>query len=347
MRKFILSGFILLFFLLTYPPLAHAHEAYVLTQDEFQQGLSLYSPNPLGPLLSSDYLPVSIVITIVVVATYLLSILWSTTTLAGMIDVWIRKASIVGPFIIRLAISTSFFFAASSNVIFAPELQLSTVYGGEVIRFLLFVLSIMILFGFLTEIAALVGIVIFGYVSFTYGFYMITYANYFGELLVLFLFGTRFFSVDRLLIGREAWHKTLERYRHLEIPIVRILYGVALIFAGVSIKFFHQSLTVAVYNQYHLINFFHASAEFIAAGAGLTEIAIGFFILIGFCQRLTILISLVFITLSLLYFRELLWPHVMLYGISFSLLINSADQLTVDRYLIPFVRKTLFSQKYQ
>ena len=161
------------------------------------------------------------------------------------------------------------------------------------------------------------------------------------ELIVLLLFGSRFLSFDQLFWKKKLWVKALELYKEYETPIVRVGYGLALIYAGWNIKFQHQELTVWVYNQYHLKDFFHASAQFIAAGAGLSEIAIGFFILIGFTMRWTILISLFFITLSLIYFHELLWPHVMLYGISFSLLINSADKLTIDHYMVPWVRRLI------
>ncbi|MGH7245319.1 MAG: hypothetical protein ACREGI_00105, partial [Candidatus Levyibacteriota bacterium] len=79
----------------------------------------------------------------------------------------------------------------------------------------------------------------------------------------------------------------------------------------------------------------------------LSEISIGLFILLGFAMRFTVLISLFFITLSLLYFHELIWPHIMLYGISFSLLINSGDVFTIDHY-VPFwiqrIWKKIFSK---
>lgn len=329
---------------LSYLTCAHpifAHEAYVLTRAEFQQGLGTATLNPLGALFDPRYIQVSCIITMGVVLAYLLAILWATTPWAAFLDKIIKKAKVVGPLIIRFAISASFFYAAMSNSILGPELSLTMVPYGSSIRFLLFALSVMIFFGFLTEIAALIGLVLFFFVTIFFGGYMITYVNYFGELLVLLLFGSRFISFDRVLFGQKAWIPALEKLRSLEIPIVRILYGVALIYAGWTIKFAHQSLSVEVYNQYHLINFFHAPATFIAAGAGLSEIAIGAFILIGFAQRLTTIISLVFITLSIFYFREMLWPHFMLYGISFSLIINSADQFTLDRFLIPFVRHVL------
>jgi hypothetical protein len=79
--------------------------------------------------------------------------------------------------------------------------------------------------------------------------------------------------------------------------------------------------------------------ERIDFGAGLAEILIGLFVILGFAMRWTIIISLAFITLSILYFQELLWPHFILYGISFSLLINSGDLFTADHWIVPWLKK--------
>lgn len=319
----------------------YAHEAYVLTHQEFTHGLAVNSPNPLTPLFDTSYIQISAIITICVAVAYILVILWSATPISAFLDKVIKKANVIGPLIIRLAISASFFYAAQANSVLGPELSLEHLPGGIFIRFVLFVISIMIFFGIFVELAALFGLIIFIYITNFYGLYMITYANYFGELLVLLLFGSKLLSFDRYFFGKKLWFKKLEKFRELETPIVRVLYGIALIYAGWTIKFQHQELSIMVYNQYHLKDFFHASASFIAAGAGLSEIAIGVFILFGFVMRFTVFISLFFITLSLVYFREMLWPHFMLYGISFSLLINSADKFTVDHYLASWIRKTI------
>lgn len=330
--------------LLLFPKLTHAHEAYVLTRDEFENGLQSTTLNPLGPLLNGAYLGVSAIITVVVALTYLASIIWSATPIAGRIDRKIKKLAVVGPLIIRLAIGSALFYGAIANAIFGPELPLGNFGWSEAVRFVLFVISLMMLAGFLTELAALVGLGLFGYAALVYGGYMATYANYFGELVVLAMFGSRFISIDKYLFGDRLWLKNLTKLTFLEVPIVRVMYGIGLIYAGWTIKFVHQGLTVNVYDQYHLYDFFHASGDFIASGAGLSEILIGLFIVLGFAQRLTIIISLVFITLSLFYFREMIWPHLMLYGISFSLLINSGDRYTLDRYL-PMLVKKIFGKK--
>lgn len=341
MVKKVLAAIFFFLTLATFTPLAFAHEAYVLTQNQFNAGLQIYAQNPFAPLLSSQYLKVSVIITISIIALYLLNVIWSTTDLAGRLDKLIKKARVGGPLIIRAAISASFFYAAFANSFLGPEISLSSVPHGALMKFFLFTMSLMILFGVFVEAAAFLGILLFTYVAFYYNFYMLTYLNYLGELIVLLLFGSRTLSFDKYFFGDKLWFEKLKKYKFLEVPIVRVLYGCALIYAGVSIKFLHQILSVEVYNEYHLANFFHASAQFIAAGAGLSEVLIGLLIILGLSQRLTIFISLVFITLSILYFRELLWPHFMLYGISFSLLINSADRFTLDSKLVPFARNLI------
>ncbi|HXS15515.1 MAG TPA: DoxX family membrane protein [Candidatus Saccharimonadales bacterium] len=339
MKKILLGFFGLVYLLL--PQVASAHEAYVLTRQEFDQGLLITAKNPFGPLIDPSHLGLFLFISVCVGLSFLLVLLWSTTSWARVLDKLIKKATLVGPLIIRLAISASFFYAAQSNSVLGPELTLAHLPGGQVVRFLLYLVAIMVFSGFFVELAGFIGLCIFVYMTRFYGLYMLTYLNYLGELLVLFLFGTRFVSFDRYLFGKKLWFQQIEKLRKYETPIIRVLYGLALIYAGWSIKFVHQNLSIEVYNQYHLQDFFRASAGFIAAGAGLSEILIGLFILIGFFMRWTILISLFFITISLLYFHELIWPHLMLYGISFSLLINSGDSLTIDHYMVPWARKLL------
>lgn len=340
LKKIIVTLLIGSFFLL--PTKAFAHEAYVLTRQEFARGLSINTPNPLSGLLDPAFLNITILITICVIAGYFLAILFATTPLASYLDKVIKKANVIGPLIIRVAISASFFYAGLANSVLGPELNLANIPEGMVVRFLLFLISFMVLSGIFTEVAAFLGLVVFIYIAKFYGLYMITYANYLGELIVLFLFGSRFFSFDKYFFGKKTWFKKIEKFRDLEVPVVRVMYGIALMYAGWNVKFMHQNLSIMVYNQYHLKDFFHASASFIASGAGLTEILIGFFIATGFVMRFTVIISLTFITLSILYFREMLWPHFMLYGISFSLIINSGDKFTLDRYLVGWVRKIIY-----
>ena len=340
MRKLI--GILFFLFLFSfYLSVAFAHEAYVLNNEQFTQGLKEFSANPLAPLFDPSKIQISIIITVIVVLVYLVNVLFSTTKNAAFLDKKIKKISVIGPFLIRLAVGASLFIGAQSDALFAPELSISFLPFSETLEIIITITSIMIFLGIFTEVAAIFALCIFTLATFFYGQYMITYANYLGEIIVLILFGSRFLSIDSILFRKKLFISKLERFKHLEVPIVRILYGIALIYAAYSIKFLHQSIPMMVYDEYSLKQVFNASAEYISAGAGLTELTIGLFIFVGFAQRLTVTIMLIFLTLSLIYFKELVWPHLILFGIAISLIINSGDKLTLDYYFIPWIRKRI------
>lgn len=327
-----------LVFLLSFNPV-FAHEAYVLDKLQFNQGLLQYTKHPLSALFNNGNFLTFIIIVAIVLIYYILVILWSSTNWAGYLDKLIKKTAIIGSLILRIALAASFFESAQNNSFLGPELSLEVLPGGGIIRFLLYGFSAAILVGSFTEFAAFIALLIFLYVFFHFGIYMVTYAHYFGILTILTLFGSQAFSLDIFLFGKRLMIKKLGRLKQFEIPFIRTFYGISLIYTGYTIKFLHQNLTETVYNQYNLQNFFHAPSNFIAAGAGLAEVLIGIFIVFGFAMRFTVLISLALFTLSALYFREMVWPHYMLYGISLFLLINSADKFTIDHYISDWIRK--------
>lgn len=340
-RTILLLAFLSLCLSVLLPNCVFAHEAYVLPREVFNQGLKIFTPNPLAALFHPEYLPATAVITAIVVILYTLNFVWAATSQAATLDKLLKKFSNWGLLLVRLAIAASFLYGALGNNIFGPELSLTTIPGGQLILGVKIVVGLLLAVGLLTRLAAGVGLVIYLYVLFRLGPYLLTYLNYFGELLVLTLYGSWFLSIDTVLFNKQHPIKILVSLRDWEVPLVRIFYGLALIYAAISIKFLHQAISVQVYQLYHLERFFHGPADYIAAGAGLSELAVGFFILIGFGQRLTVFISLIFITLSLLFFREAVWPHLMLYGIGVLIFIDSGDKLTVDRYLLSPARKIL------
>jgi uncharacterized membrane protein YphA (DoxX/SURF4 family) len=230
---------------------------------------------------------------------------------------------------VRITIALALFFSALSNSFLGPELHIGAFPYAYLVRALLFAISGMIAVGFMTELAAFAGVIIFLGSLFVYGPYVLTYLNYLGELIVLSLFGMRMFSIDGYLFGSLKRFVSFERYGTL---IVRVLYGLALVYAAITVKLLHPDLTVTVVNSWNLTKFhwlFPSDPLLVTLGAGIVETVIGLFIIFGFELRLTVLISLFYITLSLFYFRELVWTHLLLYGISFNLLLQP-ETFTLD-----------------
>ncbi|HWC57734.1 MAG TPA: hypothetical protein VG621_02190 [Candidatus Paceibacterota bacterium] len=314
--------------------IASAHEAYVLPYDTFWEGMKQpWSGHAFDALKNPHNVHITIKIALSVIVLLVLNFFFRKSRLGARWSAFLERYAHLGPHFVRITIAIAFFFSAVSYSFLGPELHESLFPHAILIRIALFAISVMIAIGFLTELAALVGMVIFLYSFGIFGPYIFTYLNYLGELIVLFLFGMRVFSVDRYLFGRLRRFPLFEKY---ETVIVRILYGLALSYAAITVKLLHPELTVLVVNTWHLTQFhwlFPSDPLLVTFGAGVVELIIGLFILVGFEMRLTIFISLFYITLSLLYFRELVWPHLLLYGISFNLIVQP-QVFTLDHLLL-------------
>jgi len=312
------------FLILTLFPFAvSAHEAYVIDRKDFWHELSMpYDFKAFDALKDPHNLHITLSITGGVLIAFFLNFLFRRLWVGEGAHKLVERLAPLGPFFVRFTIAVSFFFSAQALVFLGPELDLSQMFWPHILQAFLYLISVMIFFGFLTELAAVIGIAIFSIGFYYYGLYMLTYLNYLGELIVLLLFGMRSWSLDALLFGPLKFLKHFEKY---ETTIVRIFYGVGLAYAGLTIKFLHSALTESVVINWHLTQFhwlFPGDPLLVVLGGGLAEITIGLLIVFGFELRMTVLISLFYITLSLFYFRELVWPHLLLYGISLNLLVQ-------------------------
>jgi len=287
--------------------------------------------------------PRNIQTTVIIVASVLivlgLNFLFRRSALGSKVHTWFERYARFGPHFARLTAAVAFLFSALSMSFLGPELHLSLLSHPHLVQIALFAMSAMIALGFLTELAALIGLALFVWGLFVFGQYMLTYLNYLGEFVVLLLFGLRVFSVDKILFGPLRRFGALERYETL---IIRVFYGLALIYAAVTVKLLHPGLTIDVVNTWHLTQFhwlFPSDPLLVTFGAGIVEAVIGLFIIFGFEMRLTVFVSLFYITLSLFYFRELVWPHLLLYGISFNLLVQP-ETFTLDHLFSKEHRRT-------
>lgn len=318
--------------------IAFAHEAYVIPYQQFWDEMSRPFGQPSFHALAGENLGITIAIITAVLVGLILNFFFRQSRLGGKVHSFFERFAHYGPLLVRFALAAALFFSAYTNTFLGPELPLEILPFAILARILLFLASVMIAFGFLTELATLFVLGIFILASIVVGPYMVSYANYFGELLVLLLFGMRVFSVDKYIFGKLKHLKSLEKYETL---IVRGFYGLALIYAAVTVKLLHPDLTLYVVNHYNLTQFswlFPSDPFLVALGAGIVEIVIGLFIIIGFEMRLTVLVSLFYITLSLIFFGEQVWPHLILYGISLNLLVQP-ERFTLDHILFKHHRK--------
>ncbi len=206
-----------------------------------------------------------------------------------------EKFHLLGPVILRMVVAVSFFSSAVSWSFLGPELSLSSFPMASLLRIVMFVISIFVLLGFFTEIAAFLALIVFTIATLVFHLYMFTYINYLAEIVVLLLLGSRHFSLDKMLFGSELRFKTLGWLEKYKTVIIRVGYGLSLVYAAISVKFMHAIVTLNVVNEYHLTKFhllFPHDPLLVVLGGGLAEVAIALFIIFGFQLRITILVSL-------------------------------------------------------
>lgn len=326
---------------------ASAHEAYVLDPNYFWKEINgPYSTHAWDALRDPHNLHITLGIVAGVLTLLALNFIFRATTWGDRLHHSIERLSPLGPIFVRAAIAASFFYSALSWSFLGPELTLQSMPYAGVLRAVLFAASFMIAVGFLTEVAAAATFIIFCLGFHVFGLYVATYLNYLGEIIVLLLFGMRQWSADRFLFGKLGHLVNWEKYG---TSVVRVFYGLALAYAGLTVKFLHPDLTIKVVTEWNLTQFhwlFPSDPLLVTLGAGLAELAIGIFIVLGFEMRLTVFISLIYITLSLFYFRELVWPHLMLYGISLNLLVQP-EVFTLDHLMYEENRKIFWKLPFR
>lgn len=313
-----------------------AHEAYVLSHKDFSRGLHAPTLDTLTALAKPQNLELTIVL-IVVVSLVLLLLFYLRYTKFGMkADLWLGRFSQFGLLVIRIALAAAFLYGASTNSIFGPELSLHNLPLFQVLPYIEYLIGGLLLVGLFTEVAAVLALILFAFAAYANGFYLLTYLNYLAEIAVLILFGSRFLSLDSLIFGEL---KRFSKLREYENTIIRIGYGAALLYAAIYIKVIHSEIPLEVVNQYHLNQFhwlFPHDPMLIVLGAAVVEIIIAIFIIFGFSTRFTNLVLMFYLTLSILFFKETVWPHYMLYGISISLLLSGSGELSLDHALKKF-----------
>lgn len=316
------------------PAAASAHEVYVLEPQEVYSGLSLPSFSGLQVAFSNaDQFILWAFIAVLVVSTVFFISLWHwferyTAPLLSKIRPY-------APDIGRIALSLSLLAGAYYGALFGPELPLSAVFGNAavLVRVVLVTIGLMLLFNFYTWVAAVCMLALFGIEALVYHSYMLTYVNYFGDAVAL------------VVLSYAALSK---RYKQYAMLILRVCFGFALIYASFYAKILHNNLALQVASlplaghPYSLAHYLGFEPHFLVLGAAIIEIVIGLFFIIGMEIRWTALFMLFWLSMSLWYFGETVWPHFLLIGIAIAFVCHGYDRYSLEWYLLKrFGRKPI------
>ncbi len=323
------------------PCLASAHEVYVLTQEQIRTGMIAPPTSAISVILANtgSFMLAASLAVIVVVAIFFLSI---SRRLERLCDPFLEKIKHYAPAVARVTIGISLVAAAYFEALFGPELPLASLFGpyAMLVRAILAIAGILIVIGWHVRAAALAMLVLFAVAVSKQGTYMLTYANYLGEIIVLLLIGTHRLGIDRFRSSLSRSRHALEAVQDALAPFsflfLRIAFGVSLIYASFYAKFLHNELAYEVAtlplagHALGLSQYFGIEPHFLVLGAGIIELVIGMFFLLGIEIRFTALFVEFWLALSLVYFGETVWPHIVLIGIPIAFFMYGYDKYSLE-----------------
>lgn len=339
MKQLLFHSVFSIFFLITLltPFVGSAHEVYVLNPDEIQA----LTDAPALPFFSIVFenltatLLWGFMIAFFIISVFLISI---SATLENKFDRHLIKLKHYAPFIARVTAGIAFISCAYHNALFGPELPLESIFGSlsVSVQLIMAVAGMMMIFGIYSRFAGLIGIALFSFGLLNYGVYMTTYLNYFAEMVVLVLIGGHKLAVHQ---PHRAWWSITRflnmlgnKYGELAFFFLRIGFGAGLIYSSIYAKILHNQLAIAVVSEFGLDAVFGLSPEFIVIGAAIIEILLGLFIILGIEIRFNAVVLNIFLTLSLLYFGESVWPHIILIGIPIAFFCYGYDKYSLEGY---------------
>jgi hypothetical protein len=317
----------------------YAHEVYVLDDATIRSGFGTRGINVFDALSDSRNANMFLVGAGFMLVGFILLSYLIHTKLSKATDEQLKKVRKYAHLIIRIGLGISFAWGAYHNSIFGPEVPLASIPGGMIWKPVLFTVGIMLIFGAFTRIAAVIALLSFIVVTFDRGWYMMNYLNYLGEITVLVLERGELFSIDRLVKWKSHlfhhkfphWFEKLEQLgEKYSFPIIRISFGIALIWAAMSVKILYPALSLDVLHNFGLDTREALAPLFIVLAAGIIEIWLGLVLITGFLYRFHMLVLVFFVGYSVWFFGEAVWPHAILVGLAIGLFLHGTDKYCIE-----------------
>jgi len=232
------------------------------------------------------------------------------------------------PWILRLSLGIALIGAGTSQVFISP-LVAEPIAG---VIFTQIFLGFLLLAGFLLAPAALAAILLY-FLALKYNFYLLGNLDFLGLALAFFVIGSARPGVDDLVgLPFPSPFRNLRKYVPL---ILRLGIGGAMIFLALYEKILNPHLARLVVTEYSLTSIIAVSPAMWVLGAGLIELLIGLFLLLGFKTRSLTVVAFLTLTLSFFFFKESVTSHITLFGALSALLITGGGKISIDAYYGP------------
>ena len=308
---------------------AFAHEVYVLSQDEIATGVNTAPFDMLATLQANlgSFVFWGFIVFVVVSTIFFMSIF---RVLERLFDPYFARLKRHAGVVARVTIGIGLVSGAYYGANYGPELPLATIFGSStsVVASLLGLVGLMLVVNLWTRLAATVATVLFLINVFWHGIYMLTYANYFGEFIVLLIAAHGTLKKS----GADLVH-SLAPYSWV---ILRVTFGISLIYSSIYAKILHNNLALQVASltfpghSHPLAYYFGFEPHFLVLGAALIEILIGLFYIFGVEVRWTSIFLLFWLSLSLWFFGESVWPHIVLIGLPLAFIMHGYDKYSIE-----------------
>lgn len=317
---------ILPFLVFFFPFFASAHVGYVLTPEQITE----YSGPDMLFLLkvfghAGNILLVFVTTLIVIFLVIFIPKVIFVKNFLTYINLRLNSYHEFIPWIIRLSLGIALIGAGTTNVLISPAFP-----DQEVFSLLQILLGFMYLVGFLLVPATLATIILFIF-AFIHMSYLAGNLDFLALALAFLVFHSGRPGIDDITGFSLFSHFKISH--HLLAPILRAGIGISMIYLALHEKIFSPHLSELVVNQYNLTQVVHISPAMWVLGAGLVELLIGFFIMIGFYTRLIAVIAFLVLSLSFFFFKEAVFSHVTLFGILSLILIEGGGYLSADRWI--------------
>lgn len=309
-----------------------AHEVYVLTPNEVSKYEKVRDVNPWKALLEGNNLWIAIGFAVAIGASLLVAAFLKRTSFFQKVGAFFDKATVIAPDIIRIAFGASLIFSAQHNALFGPELPLTDFMYSGLLRVILLVSGIALVLGLRTRLFGIVALLIWIMSFFTKGWYMLTYTNYLAEAIAVIMLPVHTLSLDRWIYKLRGLKVPKPSFGEYGLTVTRIGFAFALFYTAITVKFIDAAVPLEVVNQYDLTRFFPFTSLFIVLGAGLVEILIAVLFAAGLLRRMTTIIFLVFVSLSIVFFKEAVWPHYLLLALGIGIFLHKPDSYALDKY---------------
>jgi uncharacterized membrane protein YphA (DoxX/SURF4 family) len=328
-----LVGLFILIVLMSAASTVHAHEVYVLNASEISTALHAPMPDFIGIIRKdfAQFVGWGILSVLIIMGIFMFSI---SKPIEKVLDPFLVKIKHLAPMIAQITIGLALIASGWYASLFGPELSFTVLFGGytHIMQTVSMLLGAMFLFGIFPRAAGFGVTVIFIYAITVFHSYMLSYLTYIGEGLAVLIWGGGYAMVSGAVLPFFQ-KEILARFHKYSFLLMRLAFGFSVFYASFYAKFLHGDLALETVTKYHLTNYFHFEPLFLVLGAMLIEVLMGLFFVLGFEIRFAALFFLVFMTMSLIFFGEAVWPHIILIGTCLSMFTHGYDRYTLTAWL--------------